>query len=225
MARREFSVREIAEVLTHWDAGRGIRQIARSLGMDRNTVRKYIRMAEGAGFEPGQGRSLAAWTLLVHRALPALADPVRQSAKFGLLDGYREEIREGLRTNHVATVWQRLVAFFQRTPQWCLTQAALLGPAVRQTVEEVLAVRTLYNLRQAQGILRQADRYGAQRLDAACARALAFGDPCYRTIKQILERGLDGHPVPQTLNGEAASHALLHGPDAFALKPEKGRQP
>lgn len=53
MARREFSVREIAEVLTHWDAGRGIRQIARSLGMDRNTVRKYVRMAEGAGFEVG----------------------------------------------------------------------------------------------------------------------------------------------------------------------------
>ena len=48
----------------------------------------------------------------MHSALPSVADPVRESAKFGLLDRYREESREGLRTNHVATVWQRLV---QRT--------------------------------------------------------------------------------------------------------------
>lgn len=39
MGRREFSVRQIAEVLAHWDANRGIRQIARSLGMDPKTVR------------------------------------------------------------------------------------------------------------------------------------------------------------------------------------------
>jgi len=45
---------------------------------------------------------------------------------------------------------------------------------------------------------RPADRYGGQRLDAACTRGLAFGDPCYRTTNQILKRGLDGHPVPQT---------------------------
>jgi len=45
----------------------------------------------------------------VQKALPAAADPVLRSAKFGFLDRYRDEIREGLRSNTVATVWQRLV--------------------------------------------------------------------------------------------------------------------
>lgn len=108
MGRREFSVRQIAEVLTHWDARRGIRQIARSLGMDRNTVRKYIHMAEQAGFEPGQERPLSAWTVLVQKSFPGLADPVERSDKFGLLEPHRAEIREGIKTNKVTTVWQRL---------------------------------------------------------------------------------------------------------------------
>ncbi len=110
MGRREFGVREIAEVLAHWDANRGIRQIARSLGMDRNTVRKYIHMAEAAGFQPGQDRSLADWTLLVQKAFPELADPVRRSARFELLEPHRAEIRAGLETNNVTTVWQRLTS-------------------------------------------------------------------------------------------------------------------
>jgi hypothetical protein len=44
----------------------------------------------------------------------------------------------------------------------------------------------LHHLRQAQGILRLADKYGGVRLEAACPRALAFGDPAYRTVKTIL---------------------------------------
>lgn len=81
------------------------------------------------------------------------------------------------------------------------------------------------HLRQAQGIVRQADRYGAQRLDAACARALTFGDPSYRTVKQILERGLDNQPLPQTIDGRVSGAAMLHGRDTFALKNEGGVNP
>jgi len=36
-----------------------------------------------------------------------------------------------------------------------------------------------------------AETYGAARLDAACQRALDYGNPRYRTIKTILEKGLD----------------------------------
>lgn len=39
-----------AEILVHWRAGRRIRQIARSLGYARNTVRERIAEATEAGF-------------------------------------------------------------------------------------------------------------------------------------------------------------------------------
>jgi hypothetical protein len=42
--------------------------------------------------------------------------------------------------------------------------------------------------------VRLADQYGQRRLESACARALAFGAPQYRTVKQILAAGLDQQP-------------------------------
>jgi transposase len=87
-------------------------------------------------------------------------------------------------------------AFYQHTPEWCRLQAEMLGPAVREAVVSVLEVNALHHLRQAQGIIHLADKYGNARLDAACNRALAYGDPGYRTIKSILERGLEKQPDP-----------------------------
>jgi hypothetical protein len=51
----------------------------------------------------------------------------------------------------------------------------------------------LERLRAVQGILRLGERFGTGRLEAACQRALAFDDLRYRTVKTILERGLDAH--------------------------------
>jgi hypothetical protein len=76
-------------------------------------------------------------------------------------------------------------------PQHCLTVAAQIGPACRQVIERLFAHRVLDNLRAAQGVLRLAQSHGHARVEAACARALAFDDPRFRTIKTILARGLD----------------------------------
>ncbi|MGH3261654.1 MAG: IS21 family transposase, partial [Trebonia sp.] len=86
------------------------------------------------------------------------------------------------------------IAFYQRTPQWCLRRAKELGPAVHAAVLDLLSVRTSAHLRQVHGILRLVDTYGPARLDAACARACDYGDPRYRTVKNILEAGLDEAP-------------------------------
>ena len=42
MAYKEVSRVEITEVVRQWQAGRGIREITRSTGISRNTIRKYI---------------------------------------------------------------------------------------------------------------------------------------------------------------------------------------
>ena len=74
MARRRMTVEDDVEILVHWRAGRGIRQIARSLGRSRITVRDRIAQAVAAGF----GRAGPAWTAAEWRAAQAagdLADP------------------------------------------------------------------------------------------------------------------------------------------------------
>ena len=49
MAYKEASRVEIIEVIRQWQAGRGIREIARSTGIARNTVRKYVLAAQSCG--------------------------------------------------------------------------------------------------------------------------------------------------------------------------------
>jgi hypothetical protein len=103
------------------------------------------------------------------------------------------------------------IAFRMRTPVWCRQRAAELGANVATVITDLLAVDTLTHLRSAQGVLRLADKHGAARLDAACARAIAVGDPSYRTIKGILAVGAETDPPPPAAgDGGAAAH--LHGP-------------
>jgi hypothetical protein len=54
----------------------------------------------------------------------------------------------------------------------------------------------LYRLPTAGRLVRLKQRYGEQRLEAAARRALAYGDPSYRTIKRILIHRLDQEEAP-----------------------------
>ncbi len=105
------------------------------------------------------------------------------------------------------------VAFFMRTPTWCRKRAAELGSAVAEVIEVLLEVNALHRLRSAQGVVRLSERYGEDRLDAACARALRVGDPSYRTVKGILVAGTEGDDVLVDIVPLAPAH--LHGPDAL----------
>jgi hypothetical protein len=66
-------------------------------------------------------------------------------------------------------------------------------------VDTLLAERPLDRLRSVQAILRLEETVGPHRLEAACARALYFGDTRYRRIKEILNTALDRDPLPETL--------------------------
>ena len=89
--------------------------------------------------------------------------------------------------------------FLDQDKDYCLTQAQHVGPSTHQLLEQVLHVPTLVGQRKAQAILRLSDTYGLQRLEAACTRALAFGNDTYHSLKNILARGLDA----QHMQGEA----------------------
>jgi hypothetical protein len=103
------------------------------------------------------------------------------------------------------------IAFKMRTPVWCRSKAAEIGPACEQLVGDLLAVNALFRLRAAQGVLGLAGKHGPERLERACARAIEVGDPSYRTVKGILAAGTETDPPPPSAgDGGAAAH--LHGP-------------
>ncbi|MDQ1247719.1 MAG: hypothetical protein QG597_2090 [Actinomycetota bacterium] len=123
------------------------------------------------------------------------------------------------------------VAFQQRTPTWCRTTAAGIGPACAQVIEFLMVDNALFRLRAAQGILGLRAKYGHDRLENACAAALNAGDPSYRTIKGILAVGADTTHAQATAAGQrsaatAAVPAFLRGPDdLFAADPAPGQAP
>ena len=55
MAYREVTMIEITEVLRQWLGGGSRKQIARRLGLDPKTVRRYLRAAERGGLQVGMG--------------------------------------------------------------------------------------------------------------------------------------------------------------------------
>jgi transposase len=106
------------------------------------------------------------------------------------------------------------IAFRMRTPVWCRTRAAEIGEDAVAVIADLLAVNALFRLRAAQGVLGLADKHGPERLEAACGKALAVGDPTYRTIKGILAAGAETDPPP-TGTGDGGAAAFLHGPDTL----------
>lgn len=106
-------------------------------------------------------------------------------------------------------------AFFAHDREWCLVQAARVGPACTELIAHLLADRIVERLRAAQGVLRLVKPYSAARLEAACARALAHGSPFYRTVKTILAGGHDLQA--QAVPAPAAPHSGRFVRDAASL--------
>src|SRR5665647_3584514 len=76
-------------------------------------------------------------------------------------------------------------------PTWCRHVAEQVGPACTDVIANLLEVNALFRLRAAQGVLGLRDKHTPARLETACAKAIAVGDPSYRTIKGILIAGTE----------------------------------
>jgi transposase len=110
MARRTFDVIDICEIFTHWHAGRSKKEVAASLGLSRNTVRKYVAAAEAAGMAPGgPAVSQDRWAELAREWFPELADTRLRQVTWPAIEVHRDYIVEQLAAGvTVATIHQRL---------------------------------------------------------------------------------------------------------------------
>jgi len=114
--------------------------------------------------------------------------------------------------DHMPSAHRRFLGW---THERVLHEAAAAGPHTAAMVEAILRERKHpeHGFRSCVGILRLAQQYGAERLEAACERGLAIGARSYSSLHSILKSGLDrrlaAEPVVET---PTLLHANLRGP-------------
>ena len=88
-------------------------------------------------------------------------------------------------------------AFLLQDKDWCLNQSHLIGNATVQVVDFLLHHPAQDLLRAAQGVIKLGKKYGTNRLEMACKRAIHFNAISYHSIKAILANGLDYHAIDE----------------------------
>ncbi len=123
-----------------------------------------------------------------------------------------------LRPYRPTTTPEHMPSSHRRYRDWTheriMREAAAIGDDTAALVEIILRSRPHpeQGFRSCIGILRLVTRYDAERLDAACARALALGTRSYSSVAAILKNRQDAKaaaPQPSLL------HENIRGPDYY----------
>jgi transposase len=104
-------------------------------------------------------------------------------------------------------------AYAEWTPERFRSWASQIGPHTTAAVEKLLSGRAhpQQAFRSCLGVLRLADRYTPERLEAACRRAVTYDTVGYKPIKHILAAGLDAAPAETSAEPPTAAHANVRG--------------
>jgi transposase len=128
----------------------------------------------------------------------------------------RSYVRGGFTTNpeHMPSSHR---AHAEWTPSRILGWAQQVGPSTRALCDAILADRPHpeQGFRSCLGILRLGRRYGEERLEAACARALAVRARSYRHVEAILKNGLDRLAPAQPEAERRIEHENVRGADYY----------
>ena len=123
------------------------------------------------------------------------------------------------RAHRSTTLAEHMPSSHRRYRDWTheriLRDAAAIGDDTAALVEVILRSRPHpeQGFRSCIGILRLAQRYDAERLDGACARALALGTRSYSSVAAILKNAQERRPdKPQQ---PSLLHENIRGPGYY----------
>ncbi len=158
---------------------------------------------------------LAVWKVLtLYRDCHVHFEQAHYSAPFRLI-GQELRVRGGARDVRIYTMNHHLIATHPRAEQpgerktdldhlppekvpglirsreGVREAAAEVGPATSEVVARLLDDPVVDRLPSVGRLIRLRERFGDERLEAACVRALHFEDPAYKTVKGILVQGLE----------------------------------
>jgi transposase len=130
---------------------------------------------------------------------------------------HRRSYQRGRHTTDPAHMPEGHRAYAEWTPERFQTWAARIGAETSQVVRGLLDGRAhpQQAFRSCLGVLRLADRYSPERLEAACRQALTLGAVRYKSIKLILDAGLDLPPSETVPADPRPAHANVRGADYF----------
>jgi len=99
------------------------------------------------------------------------------------------------------------------SPKRWAAWASQAGEATKEVVERIMGSHPhpQQGFRPCLGIMRLGKKYGQERLEAACRRALRLPVPRYRNIESILKTGLDQKELKETAVSPALVHEHLRG--------------
>jgi transposase len=104
------------------------------------------------------------------------------------------------------------------TPERIASWAKTIGANTGLLIEKILTERKHpeHGYRSCLGIIRLEKKYGRDRLDAACARALAVNGRSYKHVESILHNGLDRAALPKADEpATSIDHENVRGPDYY----------
>lgn len=151
---------------------------------------------------------------------------IKQLVTIRLTVNVVECLHEGLRVaSHVrsyvkgkhTSLPEHMPVAHQRYSEWnpgrFLNWALDIGPCTRDVIQHLLkkSAHPEQGYRTCFGTLTLAKRYGKERLEAACYRALAIGSPKRRSILSILEKGLDQRPLQKAESVSVTLHENIRG--------------
>jgi transposase len=109
-------------------------------------------------------------------------------------------------------------AHLEWSPSRLIAWARTVGPQTAQFVQRLLDSRPHpeQGYRSCLGLMKLARTHPSPRLEAACHRALAIGSLTFRSVKSILDAGLDQLPVQTEIPLRLPhQHPHLRGPDYY----------
>ena len=106
------------------------------------------------------------------------------------------------------------------TPSRIIRWAETVGPSTAELVTAILASKPHpeQGYRSCLGIIRLGKRYSTERLEAAAERALAYGAKSYRSVKSILEKGLDQRAAEVPPEVPTINHVNVRGAAYYAQR-------
>jgi len=113
--------------------------------------------------------------------------------------------------------------YLEWTPSRIIRWAEKTGPSTAELVTEIMERKTHpeQGFRSCLGVMRLARRYGEERLEAACRRALLLKAYSYKSVESILKNNLDGKTLLlETPSGNTLPHENIRGRAYYELDKE-----